>query len=142
MATGPSIERHIQKAGKRLSKGLENVSYVPVTSGQLADRHIVTVIMAWSFPSPPFGVSAFFYILSIPPPPAVSCVVTRVSNSTRSTPAGQGGKGDILCIRSVRLGRSSLFRPFEIVFLSSTFFSFHAVSRFSFVPYICNCDLR
>ena len=45
MATGPSIERHIQKAGKRLSKGLEDVSYVPVTGRQLADRHIVTFMV-------------------------------------------------------------------------------------------------
>src|SRR6267154_3745155 len=137
MSTGTSV-RDTQKAGKRLSKGLEDASYTVRYSLQIATSSL-------SSRSPPFGVSALFYILSVPPPPAVSCIVTRVSSSTRSTPAGQDRKCDILCIRSVRLARSSLFELFEIVFSSHSLIRYVLLfPRCFLIPIrpLCNCDLH
>lgn len=138
MSTGTSVERDTQKAGKRLSKGLEDASYTVRYSLQIATS-------SRSSRSPPFGVSALFYILSVPPPPAVSCIVTRVSSSTRSTPAGQDRKCDILCIRSVRLARSSLFELFQVIFSSHLSFRYVLLfPRCFLIPIrpLCNCDLH
>ena len=88
------------------------------------------------------SVSPLSFILSVPLPAAVLCIVTRVSSSTKSTPARQDSKGDSFMYPQLKAGtkficsdclKSSFRRTSH--WHSGRIFAFRAVSHFSFVPY-------